>query len=93
MSQLDYVARRQDLSLRIKRMIVERLELPTEPEWITDDQPIFGRGLELDSVDALELVVGAEFEFDVAISDDRVDAIGSVNRIVDFIEENAPGGS
>jgi acyl carrier protein len=86
-SQLKHVQERQELALRIKQMIVERLDLPMEPGWITDDQPIFGRGLELDSVDALELVVGAEFEFDVGLSDDRIDAIGSVNRIMDFVEE------
>jgi acyl carrier protein len=71
---------------RIKTMLVERLDLPIPPEWITDDQPIFGRGLELDSIDALELMIGIEAEFDVSLTDEEMDAFGSVAKLVDRIE-------
>lgn len=72
-------------------MVVERLNLQVDADWITDDQPLIGRGLELDSVDALELVVGTESEFGVAITDDRMDVFGSINRLADFIEEQQKG--
>lgn len=78
---------RRELCRQLKTMIVERLDLPVDAEWITDDQPLIGRGLELDSVDALELVVGVEAQFGVAITDERMDVFGSINRLADFIEE------
>ncbi|MEW6695872.1 MAG: acyl carrier protein [Bacillota bacterium] len=79
---------RQNLCKQLKSIIVERLDLPVDADWITDDQPLIGRGLELDSVDSLELVVGVEAEFGVAITDDRMDVFGSINRLADFIEEH-----
>jgi acyl carrier protein len=79
-------AERQALCQRLKELIVDRLDLPVEPSWITDDQPLFGRGLGLDSVDALELVVAVEYELGVAVSDDDVGVFGSINRVADYIE-------
>jgi acyl carrier protein len=45
-----------DLKLEIKRLIIEVLALEdVKPEDIVDDAPLFGEGLGLDSIDALEL--------------------------------------
>jgi acyl carrier protein len=47
-----------DLRLEIKRLIIESLDLEDiGPEDIADDTPLFGEGLGLDSIDALELGV------------------------------------
>lgn len=86
---LDHIAQRKQVCGGVKELIVERLDLPVEPAWITDDQPLFGRGLELDSVDALELVSAIEYHFDVAIEDDDVSVFGSVNAMVDYIQARA----
>jgi acyl carrier protein len=77
---------RREICDWLKTLIVERLDLPIPPGWITDDQPLFGRGLELDSVDVLELVVAIEYEFDVTIDDEEVGVFGSVNSAIDYIE-------
>lgn len=79
---------RARMTLTIKELLVDRLDLPIDAEWITNDQPLFGRGLELDSVDALELAAGIDYEADVAITDDQVGVFGSVNRIVDYISQH-----
>lgn len=79
---------RSQLCLAMKELLVERLDLSVEPEWITDDQPLFGRGLELDSVDALEVAVGMESAFEVTITDDDVGSLGSVNSVIDFVMEH-----
>lgn len=71
-------------------MIVERLDLPIDPKWITDDQPVIARGLELDSVDVLELIIGIEAVFGASITDDEIGAFGSVSRLVDRIEFGGP---
>ena len=45
-----------DLKLEMKRLIIEVLALEdVKPEDIADDAPLFGEGLGLDSIDALEL--------------------------------------
>lgn len=56
---------------------------------IQEDQPLFGRGLELDSIDALELSLHVSKEFNVEISDDDNTVWASINRIADFIMENS----
>jgi len=79
---------------QLKEVLVERLDLPIDPLWITDDQPLFGRGLELDSVDSLELAVGVDDVAEVSVTDEEIGLFGSINRVIDYIEahgENVPG--
>jgi acyl carrier protein len=77
------------LSGRVKELIVTRLKLDAvKPEEIGDDAPLFGDGLGLDSIDALELVLGLEQEFGIKVEDEEVGvkAFASVNALCDFIE-------
>jgi acyl carrier protein len=78
-------AERRQTCDQIKKMIVSRLDLEIEPQWITDDQPLFGRGLELDSLDVLELYVAIEAEFGVALYDSEMAVFGSVSRLADEV--------
>jgi acyl carrier protein len=87
---LKRAAERQERCHQVKQMIVDRLDLPADPSWITDDQPLIARGLELDSVDTLELIIGVEAVFGVSLTDEEVGAFGSVSRLVDRIENGAP---
>ena len=83
----------QDLKYILKKQIIEELNLQdTKPENITDDAPLFGDGLGLDSIDALELVVLMEKYHGVKILDETVGkkALYSINTMVEFIlEENS----
>ncbi|WP_075618278.1 phosphopantetheine-binding protein [Paenisporosarcina indica] len=79
---------RRQLTDRLKEIIVERLDLEIDPKLITDDQPIFGRGLGLDSIDALELFVVIEDEFNVTVYDDNIEVFSSINKLADYIVEN-----
>jgi len=78
----------QELRDRVKDLIIRRLKLEMPPSEIADDAPLFGGGLGLDSIDALELVVGLEKEFGIKIEDEEVgrEAFASVNALVCFIE-------
>lgn len=79
-----------DLHTRVKRLIIERLQLDgVSPEEIDNAAPLFGDGLGLDSIDALELVIGIEKEFGVRIQDEDVGskALASVDALVDFLRE------
>ncbi|HXT20514.1 MAG TPA: phosphopantetheine-binding protein [Thermoanaerobaculia bacterium] len=75
------------LKQQIKQLIVERLKLEVEPTAIEDAQPLFGDGLGLDSIDALELVLGIEQAFGVKIEDEEMgeQALSSVNALADFV--------
>ena len=77
------------LAPRVKELIVRRLKLEIDPASIQDDAPLFGEGLGLDSIDALELVLGLEQEFGIKVEDEEVGvkAFSSVNALVDFIEQ------
>lgn len=58
---------------KIKQLIITRLRLvDMTPEMIENNAPLFGEGLGLDSIDALELVLGLEKEFGVIIPDAEV---------------------
>jgi acyl carrier protein len=62
-----------DLIEKIKQLIITRLKLvDMTPEMIETDASLFGEGLGLDSIDALELVLGLEKEFGVVIPDAEV---------------------
>ena len=75
--------------VRIKRLIVESLNLEgMRPEMIEDEAPLFGEGLGLDSVDALELVVALEKEFGIRIKSQEIgrEVFSSVSTLSTFIE-------
>lgn len=77
---------------RLKRLIVETLNLEgVEPESIGDEQPLFGTGLGLDSVDALELMVGIEKEFGIRIETGELDrsAFASVTALARMVVAHA----
>ena len=78
----------QETRTRIKKLIVERLFLEgLDPMEIGDDDPLFGEGLGLDSVDALELVLGLEQEFGIKIKSQEVgrEAFASVAALAEYV--------
>ncbi|HLV22789.1 MAG TPA: phosphopantetheine-binding protein [Polyangiaceae bacterium] len=61
---MELAALKQD----IKRLLIEELDLKhLSAEDIADDAPLFGDGLGLDSLDALQLAMALEERFGVAI--------------------------
>lgn len=74
---------------RIKHLLVEKLHLEgLTPQSIEDDMPLFGEGLGLDSVDALELVVALEKEFTLRIQSHEVgrEAFASVATLAAYVD-------
>jgi acyl carrier protein len=62
----------EDLKLELKKNIIELLNLEdVSVEDIKDDDPLFGEGLCLDSIDALELIVMLDKEYGIRLSDPK----------------------
>jgi acyl carrier protein len=74
---------------RLKQLIIEHLKLEgMTPEMIEDEAPLFGEGLGLDSVDALELVVAVQKEWGIRIegTDASRESFASVAALAALVE-------
>ena len=72
----------------LKRQIVAQLNLKDlKPENIGDDEPLFVEGLGLDSIDALELIVLLQQEYDIKLSnaDEGPKVFYSVKTMAEYI--------
>jgi acyl carrier protein len=81
-----------DITNDIKHMIIEELELEDVTiEDIDTDAPLFGEGLGLDSIDALELGLALQKRFNVKIdanSEQTKENFRSVASLRDFVMAN-----
>lgn len=94
-AELDaYLTRRAAVLAKIRQMLITCLRLQGHPEDIDPDTALFGTGLGIDSLDAVEIVVALEMEFEVELLDPvlRRLSLRSVNGLVDLVlaaQENA----
>ena len=80
-----------ELVLKLKGEIIEVLNLEEiKPEDIDSDAPLFGDGLGLDSIDALELIVLMEKNYGIKLKDANQsrDIFKSVNSMAAYIEQH-----
>jgi acyl carrier protein len=79
------------LKQQLKKQIVEFLNLTSvDPESIKDDQPLFGEGLGLDSIDSIELIVLLGREYGINIQDPKEGRkiLVDINTMVAYIEQH-----
>ena len=78
------------LQLEIKQLIIDALNLEDiTPDGIDASAPLFGDGLGLDSIDALELGLALHTRYGVTLSADSTEArshFSSVNALVAFVQ-------
>jgi acyl carrier protein len=80
-----------ELIVKVKQMIIDSLRIEgMSPDEIDSDAPLFGDGLGLDSIDALQLVVAMEKEFGVVVPDAATGTVvfASVRSMAGYIAEN-----
>jgi acyl carrier protein len=81
----------EELILEVKKDIIETLNLEDmKPEDIKVDEPLFGSGLGLDSIDALELIVLLERKYGIKLKDPKMgkEIFQSVSVMAKFIADN-----
>lgn len=84
---------RMNLKEDIKAQLIEHLNLVEVGVGdIEDDAPLFGEGLGLDSIDALELIVLLDTHYHVKIDNPELgkEIFQSVNSMAEYIEKNRP---
>ena len=78
-----------DMRRKLKELLIERLKFEDmSPDDIKDDEPLFGGGLGLDSIDALEIVVMLESEFGIKVKNETSarDSFRSISTLASYVE-------
>ncbi len=81
----------EELINQVKQLIIDSLRIEgMNPDDIETDAPLFGEGLGLDSIDALQLVVAMEKDFGVIVPDAATGTVvfQSVRSMAQYISEN-----
>jgi len=76
------------LTTEVAGLIVEALNLEVAPADIDPEQPLYGEGLGLDSIDILEIALVVSKRYGVQLradSEENVRIFGSLRRLVDYI--------
>ena len=83
-----------DLERDLKQLIVDSLMLEdVSPEDIDSEAPLFGDGLGLDSIDALEIAIAIERAYGIRIEDtdaNKREIFGSVRALADHLAPRMP---
>ena len=86
------MAEHESLHAELKKLIVETLALEDiAPDEIETDAPLFGEGLGLDSIDALEIAMVLEERYGVTLDDDpeaNQRVFESVGSLAAFVAES-----
>jgi acyl carrier protein len=80
-----------ELKEQLKKQIIEFLNLiSVKPEDIKDDEPLFGEGPGLDSIDSIELIVllGREYGIDIKDPKEGRKVLTNINTMAAYIEEH-----
>ncbi|MBN1414739.1 MAG: acyl carrier protein [Bacteroidales bacterium] len=79
-----------ELKREIKVLIIETTKIPgITPETIANDTPLFGEGLGIDSIDAIEIVLALQQKYGIRIDDQNLARfiLQSVDTIADFVQK------
>lgn len=82
---------KEQLKQQVKEQIIKFLNLNNlKPEDINDEEPLFGDGLGLDSIDSIELIVMLSREYGINIQDPKEGrkVLTTVKTMVDYIEQH-----
>lgn len=82
---------KEQLKQKLKEQIIQFLNLTDKtPADIKDDEPLFGEGLGLDSIDSIELIVLLSREYGINIQDPKEGrkVLVDINTMADYIQQH-----
>ena len=82
---------KEQLKQQLNDQIIKFLNLADkQPEDIKNDEPLFGEGLGLDSIDSIELIVLLSREYGINIQDPKEGrkVLVDINTMADYIEQH-----
>jgi len=88
--QMDKEARLAEIREKLKVLLVDHLSLDdVTPEEIEDDSELFGEGLGLDSLDAVEIVVMLQRNFNLEVKDmeKNREVFRTISTLADYVYE------
>jgi len=79
----------QDVEGRIKKIIVENLELGAKVKPLTDETPLIDGGLNMDSINVLELVSLIEEEFGITVRDEdiNIELLANIGSLANYVRK------
>lgn len=80
-----------NIKLQLKEQIIKQLNLENiGVDDISDDMPLFGEGLGLDSIDALELIVLMENNYNIKLlnPEEGKEVFQSINSMAAYISKH-----
>jgi acyl carrier protein len=79
-----------ELKETLKKQVIQFLNLSVTPDEIKDNEPLFGEGLGLDSIDSIELIVLLGREYGIHIQDPKEGRkiLVDINTMVAYIEQH-----
>lgn len=82
-----YLERRERTLGQVRRLMASIIDYKGDPADIDPDAGLFGTGLGMDSLDAVEVLVGLEIDLGVRLEGDDAMRLGlrSVNAVVDVV--------
>lgn len=81
----------ETLILKLKKEIIDVLNLEDmKPEDIDGDAPLFGQGLGLDSIDALELIILLEKNYGIRLKDPATgkEVFKTIRTMAEYVKEH-----
>ncbi|SNB47641.1 phosphopantetheine-binding protein [Geobacter sp. DSM 9736] len=81
----------EEFITEVKQLIINALRIEgMSPDEIETEAPLFGEGLGLDSIDALQLVVAMEKDYGVVVADAATgtEVFRSVRSMAEYIAEH-----
>lgn len=83
---IEKIHQRENTYNRVIELLISCLQLEYSPDELDADTPLFGTGLGLDSVDAVEVIITFEAEFGISLEEgNSIYALRTINTLVDVV--------
>ena len=85
---MKYVQSRQEIIDQLRELLIDVAQLQIKPERLDPDTPLFASGFGLDSIDAVEILVGVEQLFELNLEEGSILTplyLRTLNTITDLV--------